>query len=355
MSTAHDQPSRKSAEVVQSRGLAFTAAVSFQPVPARARFSHPDYHIWCGSMVRDSEGICHLFYSRWPRTAGFNAWVTHSEIAHATATSPLGPYAHRDVALSARGPQFWDGLCTHNPTVLHHEGRYYLYYMGNTGDGKPAAPPDILNWTHRNNQRIGLAVANHPSGPWRRSDVPLLDTSADPSASDSLVVNNPAVTPRPDGGFLMTYKAVGKRCPMPHGGPVVHRVALADRPEGPFFKQPEPVFTCGDDMFPAEDPFIWFQGGQYLAILKDMQGAFTDAGRSLVLFESPDGLHWRQADPCLVSDRTVLFEDGTSKQFDFLERPQIFFEAGKPSVLFCAAKDGDKTCNIHIPLASREW
>ena len=48
---------------------------------------------------------------------------------------------------------------THNPTVIRARGKYYLYYMGNTGDGS--------FWSHRNNQRIGVAVADKPEGPWR--------------------------------------------------------------------------------------------------------------------------------------------------------------------------------------------
>ena len=321
------------------------------PVPLRARFSDPNYFIWCGSMVRDPEGTCHLFYSRWPRATGFNAWVTHSEIARATAPDPLGPYIHQDVVLPARDASFWDGLCTHNPSVLRHGNNYYLYYMGNSGDRKPAETAESWNWTHRNNQRIGVAVADHPAGPWTRFEGPLIDVSGDPQATDSLMIANPTVTHRPEGDFLMIYKAVGREHALPFGGPVVHRIALSPQPEGPFVKTPGSVFTRKGSRFPAEDPFVWVQDGKYHAILKDMHGAFTDTGRSLILFESPDGFSWELSDPCLLSDRTVRFDDGSAKQFDYLERPQIYFENGRPSVLFCAARDGDETCNLHIPLA----
>lgn len=324
--------------------------LSLAPVPLRSRFSLAAYHVWCGSMVRDPDGLCHLFYSRWPREAGFNAWATHSEIARATSADPLGPYVHQDVVLPERDARHWDGQTTHNPTILEHGGKYYLYYTGSTGDRRAAETPDTWNWMHRNSQRIGIAVAPHPAGPWTRLDVPLVDPDANPAASDSLIVNNPAVTRRPDGGFLMIYKAVGRAEKLPFGGPVIHRVALADRPEGPFVKQPEPVFTREGSQFPAEDPFVWLDKGRYRAVLKDMHGAFTAAGRSLVLFESGDGLHWDLSDPCLLSDRTVRFEDGSCRKFDYLERPQVYLEDGEPAVLFCAARDGDETCNLHIPL-----
>jgi hypothetical protein len=71
------------------------------PVPSEARFQAEDFYTWCGSMLRDQDGKCHLFYSRWPRSTGFQAWVSHSEIAHAVSDEPTGPYQHVDVALPA--------------------------------------------------------------------------------------------------------------------------------------------------------------------------------------------------------------------------------------------------------------
>lgn len=144
------------------------------PVPPEAKLESENYDTWGGSMVCDPEGKHHLFYSRWPRTKGFAAWVTNSEIAHAVADKPTGPYRHVDVTLPARGSKYWNGMCTHNPTIHAFGGKSYLYYMGNTGDGKDTKG---LNMIHRNNQRIGVAVADHPNGPWKRFDRPLIDVS----------------------------------------------------------------------------------------------------------------------------------------------------------------------------------
>ena len=209
-----------------------------QPVPLTAKFEDPGYIVWCGTMLRDEQGKCHLFYSRWPRALGHYAWVTHSEVAHAVADHPLGPYKFVSVALPERGKDKWDGLCTHNPTVMKFGSKYYLYYMGNTGDRKKAKD---LNWTHRNNQRIGVAVADSPNGPWTRSDKPLIPTT--PGFHDGLCNNNPTVTRRPEGDYLMVYKGIGDKGKTPFGGPVVHVVATSDSPTGPFKKHPNPVFT----------------------------------------------------------------------------------------------------------------
>ncbi len=322
-----------------------------EPVPAKAKFIDEDFYIWGGSMVRDSDGICHLFYSRWPRELGHMAWVTHSEVAHAVSDDPLGPYRFVDVALPARGKQLWDGLCTHNPTVHEFDGKYYLYHMGNTGDGHATKK---LNPIHRNNQRIGVAVADHPNGPWKRFDEPLIDISEDESASDALMVSNPSILRRDDGMFVLIYKAVGKNGRIPFGGPVVHLAATSQSPTGPFRKQNKPLFTAPGVDFPAEDPYIWFQDGMCWAIVNDHKGHFNGTGSdSLALFQSVDGLDWEPANSPLVTERIIPWADGTQQPVHRLERPQLYLEDGKPAVLFCAAEETKKklhSFNVHLPL-----
>lgn len=301
-------------------------------------------------MAQGSDGRCHLFYSRWPRVHGFSAWVTHSEIAHAVADDPLGPYQHREVVLAARGPNFWDGHCTHNPTILAQGGRYYLYYMGNRGDRQPTSG---LNWSHRNAQRIGVAVADSLDGPWQRFDRPLIDVT--PGFHDALTCSNPSVMVRPDGRIAMIYKAVGTRRPLPFGGPVVHVVATASHPTGPFTKHPDPVFTFPGADFPVEDPCVWRERERCWAVVKDMKGDFTHAGRSLALMTSDDGFAWHPAVHPRVSGLTVRWADGSLDLLHALERPQVWLRDGVPAVLFCAGSrtaDGepDGTFNVAIPL-----
>ncbi len=330
-----------------------------QPVPLSARFSDPDYYIWCGSMVRDDAGRCHLFYSRWPRRLGFYAWVSHSEIAHAVSEHPLGPYRHKDVALPARGKEFWDGLCTHDPTVMRFGSKYYLYYMGNTADRAMGDAPDpavmkTRRWIQRNNQRIGVAVADHPDGPWQRLGQPLIAPT--PGFFDALCCTDPTVTARPGGGFVMVYKAVGDHGAMPFGGPVVLVAATSQSPTGPFEKMSALVFHKAGVHFAAEDPFIWSDGRQCRAIIKDQGGYYTDQGgkgKSLVLFESPDGLQWTLAKHPFITTPEVMWEDGWHETLAQLERPQVWLDHGLPAILFCAADDSvhySHSFNVHIPL-----
>jgi len=319
-----------------------------RPIPLTAKFELPDYYVWCGTLTKGDDKKYYLLFSRWPRALGHNAWVTHSEVAVAVGNRPFGPFTFKTVALPVRGKQFWDGLCTHNPTVQRFGKKYYLYYMGNTGDG---VAMKSLNWTHRNNQRIGVAVADHPLGPWQRFDQPLLEPTA--GFYDALMCSNPSVTKRPDGGYLMVYKAVGDKNKMPFGGPVLHCVATSDSPTGSFKKHSKPVFVKEGVAFAAEDPYIWHDGKRYRAIVKDNEGYFTNAGKSLALFESADGLDWKLSAHPLVATMEVQWANGTKQKMNSLERPQLWFEKGKPAVLLCAADVSPARAysfNVQIPL-----
>ena len=325
-----------------------------QPIPETACIMDPEYFIWGGSMIKDDEGTYHVFYSRWKKEYSFEAWVTHSEIAHAISKSSTGPFVHKDIALSARGAECWDGLCTHNPTVRKFGGKYYLYYMGNTGDG--VVNHGKLNWVHRNNQRVGVAVADNPNGPWTRFDKPLIDITPDDKAADALVTSNPSVTECPDGSYMIAYKAVAKQKDLPFGGPVSILTAISDSPTGPFKKLMKPTFTIKGNDFPCEDPYIWCQDGKYYAIVSDPQGFFLGNEHEFVMFESDDGANWTLAKhPLVRGGNEMLWETGNYETYEKLERPQIYFENGKPSVLLMAVMKKDEnnqitTFNIQVPL-----
>jgi len=322
-----------------------------QPVPEHAIFSEIGYYVWGASVVQ-YEGRFHMYYSRWPLDSGFSAWVTHSEIAHAVADNPTGPYQFVDVALPARGVSYWDGLCTHNPNVHLFGNKLFLYYMGNTGDGRATRQ---LNFVHRNNQRVGVAWADKPEGPWTRMDHPVIDVSNDSTAYDALMTSNPSATKMKDGKFLLIYKAVAKHAPLPFGGPVTHLAAISDHPAGPFVKKGKPIFYKEGLHFPAEDPYIWWDkpSGRYQAIVKDNAGTFTHKGKSLALFTSENGLDWGAAKHPFVSGIQYTKPDGSVVKLHSLERPQLLFEDDKPMVLFCAADTSVErlySFNVHIPL-----
>ncbi|NQU44567.1 sucrase [bacterium] len=316
-----------------------------QPVRRESVFKMDGWIIWGASMARTDDGVCHLLVARWPKDKGHNAWVTHSDIIHATADNPLGPYTFQGVALGGSGGDNWDADVTHNPTVLRVGDKYYLYYMGTKGPGE--------YWDHRNRQRIGVAVADHPGGPWKRFDKPVLDVT--PGAWDSLMTSNPTCCQGPDGRFYMLYKGVGDG-PMPKGGAVLCGVAIADNPLGPFKKHPDPIIRNPENPWAVEDAFTWCQDERFYCIIKDFQGYFAGTEKNvLVLFESFDGIDWKPSHHTLAMRRELRWEDGEVQPVHRLERPQVYLEDGKPTVIFLAVAPDEKaidTFNVHVPLSS---
>jgi hypothetical protein len=342
-------------------GLDFARLIP-QTIPKSAIFRQPGWCLWDASVVDGGDGKFYLFYSRWPTKLGFDAWCTHAEIAFATATSAAGPYEFQGVALPARGGGFWDGHSVFNTDVVCISNKFYLYYTGNRGTTNWAADRTIPMssdewWTQRNNQRIGVAVADSPRGPWQRMHKPLLDVGP---GFGQTIINVPNLVVKPDGGFRLYYKTLGEG-PGRFGSGVFHYGADADSPLGPFVRHPEPMVNKNKLLpdvkkpfvFHIDDHFEWIQEGRYYAIVKDHDAPFlTEHGRSLLLFESPDGRSWRPAKHSLVKDFSIRWDDGEKQQFSRLEMPKLLFENGRRTILALAAlpKGDNESFLVLVPL-----
>ncbi len=295
------------------------------PVPPHAVHRSETWHHWGGSAL-SHEGRWYRFFARWPRKDSFNAWITHSEIACAAGDSPLGPWRESRTILGREESSAWDAHNFHNPFPFYAEGKFWIFYTGNYGDGS--------FWNHRNHQRIGVAWAKHPFGPWHRLDHPIVDTSDD--QWDHVMTACPIVTQGPDGLYRMIYKGVCKG-KMPRGGAVRFGSALAEHPGGPWRKQ-EGTFFCKEGVhFTTDDNYFWFEGGRYHAIVKDYGSHYQNkAKEALVLFTSPDGVSWDPipGDPVLTVFE-LEFESGRKGPFHRLEQPQLVRDEEGKAVALC--------------------
>ncbi len=174
-----------------------------------------NYWVWGSSVVKDKAGKYHIYASRFPKSLPFHpGWMVASEIIHGTADAAQGPFTFSDVALPARGAQYWDGRSTHNPRILFYKDKYYLIYMGST---HPFEEPQYDQLTldskwcivGRSNKRIGLAVSDSPYGPWKRLDEPILKTK--PNTFYSFLTSNPSPMVQEDGSVVMIFKGQPKR------------------------------------------------------------------------------------------------------------------------------------------------
>jgi predicted GH43/DUF377 family glycosyl hydrolase len=264
------------------------------------------------------------------------------------------------VALPARGTQFWDGSATHNPAVIKHKGKYYLYYMGTSSSAEIKMPPSPSGnwWYYRNSQRIGVAVADTPDGEWKRLDHPVLSVSPDSTAFDALMVSNPAAAFDDKGRVILLYKQVCKNGKI-NGGQVRFGVAFSDSPFGPFVKHDKPIFEASDgakEWMVAEDPFVWFQKGTYLAIVRDVVGKFTGDSGAFALMVSKNGYDWQPAKHPKVVGSTFYWEGGLAS-VSKLERPCLYMEKGVPKYLYGATradKSESMSFNVAVPLLRKQ-
>ena len=317
------------------------------------------YNVWGTNILKGKDGKYHAIYSRWLKSRGHHGWVTHSEIAHAVSDSLTGPYKFRNLVLPARGNKYWDGECTHNPHVISHNGKYYLYHMGNKGSGYWATTPDdrmpSINedkewWINRNNQRVGLAVANDLNGEWKRFDEPLIDVTG-----DRMMTSTPTISKRTDGKFLLAYKYVEPH-PKFKNGKVVHVTSLSKSPIGPFVDTGVPFITHPTASFAIDDHLEWVYNGNYYCIAKDSRGAWSDyPDGSTMLFKSDHmGLDWKPAKNFLVLEAgEIKWTDGTiTKTERTAYMPKFYMEDGLPKALIIAIlpKDSEISYSLVIPL-----
>lgn len=323
--------------------------------PRKPAFECEGYWVWGSSVVKGEDGKYHMFVSRFPKSLPFHpGWMVASEIVHAVSDVPEGPYRFSDVALPARGAEYWDGRSTHNPRVLKHGGKYYLVYMGST---HPFAEPTREELTlsspwctvARSNKRIGLAVADSPYGPWKRFDEPILKTR--PGTFYSYLTSNPSPVIQEDGSVMMIFKG---RAYAGNGGytDMALGVAYAPAVEGPYtvLNGGKPIFQA-DGQGEAEDPFLWKDARGFHVIFKDHVAKFTGERGGGVLAHSADGIRWTVDKAPKAYSRAVEWDDGKVETQGQLERPFLLFEDGRPTHAFFATMDGPGGFGN----ASRSW
>ena len=282
-----------------------------------------NYRVWGTSPIYDDDGKVHVFYSRWPLEGG--SWLVNSEIAHAVADHPEGPYELLGTVLKGRGPGHWDADSIHNPTIHRVDGKYVLLYIGNDASEKDERW-DRAYYAHT--QRIGMAIADSPYGPWKRSEEPIIDVSPNPKDWDSYCVVNPAFLQHPNGEYWLYYRAWDRN----NDNRRKTGLAVAKSLEGPYIKYDKnPVIDFPERGGQTEDPYFFYYDGKFHCLIRDMGNWDWLSGLYL---ESENGLDW--------SDYQRGHHKGAHyfpvPDYARYERVQVLFKDGKPEYLFNSIK-----------------
>lgn len=263
----------------------------------------PGYYIWCPSVIK-ADGLYHLFASRWPAAYGMNGWLEHSEIIRATSRSLEGPYSFAEVVLVKR-PSYWDDKRVHNPKIMRVGNKYVLFYISSAN-------------------QTGYAVADQISGPWKRSDKPVIPFS------------NPApLLLGRDSVYVFGRKEVaGKR---------FSQAYVSASFNGPYHQLDSSRTNLLPGQNELEDPCIWRKNGKFVVICSDFKGSATGIVKAGVQYVSNDGIDYRLVSEGPVYTKSLHYSDLTAEVFKRRERPFVYTsDQGDPIALFtaCLPKDG---------------
>ena len=321
-------------QVVQGGEDTLDLSAMMQPADPK-QFIHDDqYFNWCHSIVRDSAGRYQLFYARWPKSLTFNAWSTHSEIAHAISDHLTGPYTGSKTILRGRG-EGWDAITAHNVQVNRFGDRYYMYYIGTNSGDKRLTEEQLQNiaqkgYSHpqwdllRSRQRVGVAVADSLNARWQRSKHPLIE----PGGAIKTITTNPSVCQGRDNRFYLIVKGDDVR--VKKGRRLIQAISVSEKPDGDFKIEPQPAFSD----ISTEDVCIWFdkERDRYYAL-------FHAFGRDVIgMITSEDGIHWQKARHFQVCKKEIPLCDGTVMKIDRMERPYVYLENDQIRMVSFAVK-----------------
>jgi len=320
------------------------------PTEEKFGFHQENYWTWCGSVIKGEDGKYHMFASRWSKKLSFELyWLTNSEIVHAVSDKPEGPYSFSDVVLPPRGEQFWDGKMTHNPAIRKYGDTYLLYYTGTTYKGDMPDENHLITVDSpkkldaHQHERIGLATAKSPYGPWTRSDKPILDVV--PNSWEQYLVANPSPFVFEDGRVMLYYKGVEKLKTHAIG------VAFANNWAGPYKRMSDKPFEMG---MGAEDPTVWYEDGKFHAMMLDHNHKFSE--KEIYYAQSKDGLAWEVESNPVAITKNIRLKDGTINKHGAMERPSVLIENGIATHAFFATKNKENThsWNMCVPLKKVE-
>lgn len=336
---------------MQKQGWERVISDAIQPITSENIFRNEEYFQWCSSIILGEDGLYHLCYSRWRRDLTFDGgWLTHSEIAHAVARRPEGPYKYVKTLMDFEKDFYEPGekITAHNPKLKYFDGKYYIYFCSTYSD-RAIGNEELIEtarvaYTHpnwkmlRENQRTFVAVSDSMDGPYQIAETPLIE----PSGPITTLTVNPAITKGRDGRYYLIVK--GDK-PNTDRFERNQAMAISDYPDRGFVMQDKPVIEDWD----TEDMSIWYDRHteRYYAVFH----AHTYIG----MMVSQNGIDWQKASDFVITKKRIERCDGDPILPDRLERPFVYADDGEPMCLSLAVNVANEDAYIvFLPLKTNK-
>lgn len=303
----------------------------------------PGYYYWDGTVILAPDGTYHLFADRWAGSTGFNPGWQGSDPIHAVGgKNALGPYTDKGYAYS-NGSFGSDSHHGHNSEVVTLLNGTYAMIVS-----------EVVPFT--------IFTASSLDGPWTPCSGSPGSGLSVPSGfgGNTNYASNVSLVVRPDGNFEITqrhglialsttgicgsYKAQQPTNTYPSSEAIPSQNNASIYPNRQKHTDPMGPSTVESTYTLAEDPVIWFSGGQY-HVLYDYPD--DRVGYHLT---STDGIHnW--TDQGLAYDprdaqKIFSYTDGTVDHWYKMERPGVVVENGLVTHVTFAVSDVDKNNQI---------
>jgi hypothetical protein len=300
----------------------------------------PQWIYWDGKILRAADGKYHLLGSRWQQSQGHNGgWVNSDAILAVSESSPLGPYVDKGFAYT-NGPDLGHRSKGHNVSGAQlPDGTYCLIVS------------EIVPFT--------VFTAPSLDGPWTNKGHAIIDTNGITVSlqGDTHLESNVSLVVRPDGNFeiiqrhgIIALSTTGVTGPYKVQRPTT-KYSAAETPPSNFptiypIRQKHLDPTPGAPQTPentavfAEDPLIWYSGGQYHVVYD-----YPD-DRVGYHLTSLDGIHdWTDQglayDPRMAK-QLFSYTDGSVVSWYKMERPNVIMDNGHITHFSFAVTDVDK-------------
>jgi len=262
---------------------------------------------WDGGILKGSDGLYHMFASRWPQSEGHNGWFG-SVAVHATSSNLYGPYTDQGVCWPDN-----QGGKGHNVFPFQMKDGRYAVLVSDTRPGD-------------------LFTSDSLNGPWKYAG----KLSVTGSYASSFTMYNVCIMIRPDG----RYEAIQRN----------GEIGVSDNVLGPYNVSGPPVWTqvSGLPRDWLEDPVMWHSGDLYHIIVNKWDT------RKAYHLTSTDGISNWKLDTGYAYDPTanfIRYTNGTVNHWNKIERPNVYMENGHVvAMIFSAidvAKDADRGYDSH--------
>ncbi|MGE5788176.1 MAG: hypothetical protein ACM3ZE_26510, partial [Myxococcales bacterium] len=315
---------------------------------ARGAAVAPEYYYWDGKIIRAKDGTYHLFASSWSSSLGFGSWGS-SDAVHSVSTGGIfGPY-QRTGFVYGDGPNSGARHKGHNVSALELPDGTYAVYVNET-----------VPFTIFTSNSLGGPWTNKGHAPIDKNGVPL----SIPFPGDQNLESNVSLVVRHDGnyqivqrhgiiaisttGLLGPYKVQQPTTTYPADQAVPSTLASI-YPNRKKHSSPGAPQNLQSTYVYAEDPVIWYSGGQYHVIYN-----YPD-DRVAYHLTSPDGIHeWMDRgvayDPRQAQKLFSYAGNTTVNKWYKIERPGVVMDKGHITHFSFAVADVDK--NNQIPANS---